>query len=189
MAQAEANCNVYTYYSKEYEYSTIKLDVQAMNKILMDAQKFCIKLTKDVVTTKDLEGNIKLYDSTIYTLSIDSVHRYNKRLFNDKLLKLNNFDEYTLICDETGQLSYLNVDIENKQLKLAKYPFFVKLGDLEITHGIFAEHECMVCLTEFEIEEHILEYTCCIKHIHKHCYEMLNKNNKENCVHCRCRMK
>lgn len=177
---------VYTHFSNEETYTTAKLDVKAMAKIVLEESKFCIRLTKNILTLEQ-NGVIKHYESTINSLSLDGVQNRNKRIFSEKLGKLSNFEDYTLLCTEDGSLPYINVDIQRKEVHLSQYPFFVKLGEMNTEFGLFSDDDCGVCLCEFDNEEKTLVYSCCGKHIHSICHKQLLDTSR--CVYCRCQMK
>lgn len=177
---------VFTHFSNEDNYTTTKLDVKAMARIVLEEPKFCIKLTKNILTLQH-DGVIKHHEATINNLSLVGVQSLNKRIFSEKLGKLNNFEDYTLLCTEIGSLSYINVDIQRKELRLSQYPFFVKLSEMKTDFGFFADDDCGVCLCEFDNEEQTLVYSCCGKHIHSLCHKQLHDTPR--CIYCRCQMK
>ena len=177
---------VYTYYSSEKEHLNKKLDVKSFKQLVEKKSKFCIKLTTDVFTCM-INNEIVQYKLVFSTLSKDSVMRDNKRL-NTKLSELENYDGYKIICNELGNMKYITVDIENSELELTEIPFWIKKCKAEKDFGLFAEDDCFICLLEIENEDKTIRFSCCDKHIHDQCYDLLNTNMKKKCGHCRSKL-
>ena len=178
---------VYTYYSsEEEEHLNKKLDVKSFKQLVKNKSKFCIKLTSEVFT-RVIEHDVAQNKLFFSTLTIDDVLFNNKRL-NTKLSELENCNDYKIICNELGNMKYITVDIEKKELILSEMPFWIKKCKAENDFGLFAEDDCFICLLEIENEDKTIRFSCCDKHIHDQCYDLLNTNMKKHCGHCRSKL-